>query len=94
MSDSKPLKTLIDKLLRAYGYQDQLDEIKITEVYENVVGKMFSKHTQQLSYKDRVLTVKLDSAVLKQEMSYAKEAIRVKINQEMGRNLLDKIVII
>ena len=34
MSESKPLKKVIDQLLRAYGYQDQLDELDLIKVYE------------------------------------------------------------
>ena len=31
MSESQPLKKVIDQLLKAYGYQDQLDELDIIE---------------------------------------------------------------
>ncbi|MCB0401195.1 MAG: DUF721 domain-containing protein [Flavobacteriales bacterium] len=87
------MKKVIDQLLRAYGYQQQLDEIEIIKVYEEQVGKMFSNHTKNIAFKNRVLYVQLDSAALKQELSYVREGLVQRINQQMGKILVDKIVI-
>lgn len=92
MSDS-PLKKTIDQLLRAYGYQEQLDEIELIKIYEGLVGKMFVNHTEKITFKNKKLYVKLDSASLKQELNYVKEGLVQKINREIGRNIVDKIVI-
>lgn len=93
MSDEKPIKQLIDKLLRAYGYQDQLDEIKLLKLFEEAVGVMYMKHTQKVYFKANKLYVKLDSAALKQELSYSKEAIMHKLNQHMGKKIVQEIII-
>lgn len=93
MSDEKPIKQLIDKLLRAYGYQDQLDEIELIKRYEEAVGVMYMKHTQKVYFKDKKLYVKLDSAALKQELSYSKEALMHKLNQCIGKRIVHEIVI-
>ncbi len=93
MSEEKPLKKTIDKLLRAYGYQDQLDELEIIKIYENLVGQLFANHTQKVGFKNKILYVKLDSASLKQELSYVKEGLVEKINRELGRRVVEKIVV-
>jgi predicted nucleic acid-binding Zn ribbon protein len=93
MSEDKPLKKTIDQLLRAYGYQDQLDEIEIIKIYEELVGQMFTNHTQKVAVKNRRLYVKLDSASLKQELNYVKEGLVEQLNRKIGRNLIDKIIL-
>lgn len=93
MAEEKPLKKTIDKLLRAYGYQDQLDELEIVKIYENLVGKMFTNHTQKIGFKNKILYVKLDSAALKQELNYVKEGLVEKVNRELGRRVVEKIII-
>jgi hypothetical protein len=93
MSEEKPLKKTIDQLLRAYGYQDQLDEIEIIKIYEGLVGQLFANHTSKIGFKNKILYVKLDSASLKQELSYVKEGLVEKLNRELGRRVVDKIVI-
>ncbi len=90
----KPIKELVDKILRAYGYQDQLDEIELIKQYELAVGNMFVKHTEKVYFQNKKLFVKLNSAALKQEMSYAKEALKEKLNNTMGRHIINEIVII
>ncbi|MCB9361091.1 MAG: DUF721 domain-containing protein [Flavobacteriales bacterium] len=91
MSKKGPLKDVIDQLLRAYGYQDQLDEIELLKAYDEVVGTVFVKHTKEVYFKNKTLYIKLDSAALKQELSYAKEAIRLKLNQMMGKKIVEEI---
>ena len=88
------LKELVDKILRAYGYKDQLDEIELIKQYELAVGNMFVKHTENVYFQNKKLFVKLNSAALKQEMSYAKEALKEKLNSTMGRHIINEIVII
>ncbi len=89
----KPLKGLVDQLLRAYGYQDQLDEIELIKLYEETAGKIFTNHTTRIYYKNKILYVHLDSAALKQELSYIKEALILKLNQGIGRRIVEEIVI-
>lgn len=90
MSD-QPLKPFIDKLLRAYGYQDQLDEMDLVAAYEELVGKMYCKHTKSIYIKNKVLHIKLDSAALKQELSFKKEEIIARLNQKLGRRIVEQI---
>ena len=52
MSEEKPLKKTIDQLLRAYGYQDQLDELELVKIYERLVGQVFVNHTNKISFKN------------------------------------------
>lgn len=92
MSDS-PLKKTIDQLLRAYGYQDQLDEIELLKIYDEQVGKMFVNHTKNIALKNKILYIQLDSSSLKQELSYVKEGLIQKLNQKMGKIMIEKIVI-
>jgi predicted nucleic acid-binding Zn ribbon protein len=91
MSKKGPLKDVIDQLLRAYGYQDQLDEIELLKAYDEVVGTVFVKHTKEVYFKNKTLYIKLDSAALKQELSYAKETIMLKLNQMMGKRIVEEI---
>ncbi len=89
----KPLKQAINQLLRAYGYGGQLDEMELLRVFEEQIGKMYVNHTKEVSYKDKMLYIHLDSASLKQELSYAKEDIKERLNKAMGKIMVEKIMI-
>lgn len=91
MSNNKPLKDAIDKLLRAYGLQDKLDEVELFNVYEEIAGKMITKHTKNIFFKQGVLYLQIDSATIKQELLFNKQFLIDSINMKIKRNILQDI---
>ena len=71
----------------------QLDKLELIKVYEQEVGLLFANHTKEVNFIEGVLYIHLDSASLKQELSYVKEGLIQKLNQKMGKTLVEKIVI-
>ena len=51
----------------------------------------YFKENIKENFKNKTLFIKLDSAALKQELSYAKEAIKEKLNQMMGKRIVEEI---
>jgi DNA-binding protein Fis len=92
-NEEKPLKDLIDKVLRSYGLGDQLDENKIIEVYEMVVGKMIVKHTQKIDFKKGKLYVSINSSVVRNELLMVKTDIKDRINNHFSKNLVEEIIL-
>lgn len=94
MSDGNQssLKEVIDRMIRAYGLGDRLDEVALLKSWEDVVGKMIAKHTVDLWLKDKVLHVKLDSSTVRQELAYAKTALIEKLNRKAGKTMLQDII--
>jgi len=86
------LKDAIDRLINAYKLKPKLNEAKLTERWEEIVGKMVGKHTRNLYIKNNKLYVKLDSSVVRQEMMYAKTVIIEKVNAELGGRYVDEII--
>ncbi len=95
MADHKerPMKELINQMLRAYGLGDKLDEMTLVKSWEKVVGKMISKHTSDIYFKAGVLYVSLDSSTVRQELAYAKTALVERLNREVGKRILKEIVL-
>lgn len=89
--DEKPLKDLVNQMLRAYGLGDKLDEIGLLKSWETVVGKMIARHTTDLYFHKGVLNIKLDSAPLRQELSYAKSSLIIQLNEHAGKNMVKDI---
>jgi predicted nucleic acid-binding Zn ribbon protein len=88
----QPLKQLIDQLLIRYGLEDQLNEYRLIQVWEEVVGKMIARHTTTIRLKKGVLHVQLDSATIRQELSYSNEQLITELNRSMQKRVVDKIV--
>lgn len=70
-----------------------LDKVQVRDAWHKVMGKPIAKYTTDV-YLDRgTLYVKLSSAPLRQELNYGKEKIRVMINEELERELVEKVVL-
>ena len=90
-NDEKPLKQLIDKMLRSYGLGDKLDEMSLVKSWEELVGKMIANHTKDIYFNKGVLYVQLDSSTLRQELSYVKSDLIQKLNDKTGKVMVKDI---
>lgn len=90
-SDEKPLKELVNQMLRAYGLGEKLDEMSLIKSWEDIVGKMIAKHTKDIYFRQGNLYIILDSAPLRQELSYAKTRLVEKLNQHAGKQMVKEI---
>ena len=86
------LKEVIEELVKAYRMEDKLDETRLINSWDKVVGAIFAKHTEHLSVKNKILYVKLDSAVLRSELVMARSKLVEMLNKEMGKKVIEDIV--
>jgi len=87
------LKQAINRMIETYQLRGKLTENKLIESWEQHMGKMVAKHTQKLKLDGNTLYITLDSSVLRQELSYAKEKIQEHLNKEIGRPVIQEIVL-
>ena len=69
-SNDQTLGEVIQDLIAQYKLEGKLNSIKIIDSWQDVVGEMISQHTKNLYVKNRILFVTLDSAALKNELSF------------------------
>ncbi|MBE0646719.1 MAG: DUF721 domain-containing protein [Bacteroidales bacterium] len=92
-SSDYSLKEAIQEFLNTYRLDEKLDERKVIESWGAVMGKMVSNHTKDIYIRNKTLYVKVDSAALRSELSYAREKIRDVINKEAGTEVITNVVI-
>lgn len=86
------LKEVIEQLIKAYRMEAKLDETQLIGSWEKVVGGIFAKHTEHLSIKNKILFVKMDSAVLRSELAMARSKLVGMLNKESGKKVIEDIV--
>jgi len=91
-SNEVTLKEAINQLFKAYPFiKDKVNENKITEIWEKAMGKMIAKRTKSIILRKKVLTIEINSASLRNELSYAKEKILKIINAEFEEVIVEEI---
>jgi predicted nucleic acid-binding Zn ribbon protein len=90
--NQQSLKEVITELLKTYRLQGGLNEVKLINSWEKLMGKMIANHTKEIYIIKTKLFVKLDSAALREELHFAKSKIIKMLNDEVGEKVIEDIV--
>ena len=86
-----PLKEVIDDLFTSSALSLNLDDVKIWEVWDGVVGKRVAKHARPSQINKGVLIVKVTDSVWHHELEFMAETIREGLNSTLRRTAVKKI---
>ena len=91
--DVKPLGELIKEFYEQHRGSDYLDEVKVINSWPKMVGPFIASHTIDLSIKNSVLFVRVDSDALRSELNYSKSLLVKNLNDLVGKEVLREIVL-
>ena len=91
--DVKPLGDLIKEFYELHKGPDYMNEIKVINSWPKVVGPFIASHTIDLSIKNNILFVRVDSDALRSEMSYSKSLLMKNLNAITGKEVVKEIVL-
>jgi hypothetical protein len=83
----------LDKMLVTYQLQEKVAISTLRSDWEIIAGKTIHKYTKDLYLKGKVLYIKVDNPVLKQELGYLKSNIIERVNGHMGGQVVNDIII-
>lgn len=80
-------------MLKTYQLDSRLNETSVVNAWEKVMGQVIAKYTLSVKMQNGVLYVKVQSAALKQELTYRRSEIAEKLNTECGGEIVREVVI-
>ncbi|MGA9590502.1 MAG: DUF721 domain-containing protein [Salegentibacter sp.] len=89
LSMSEVLREFVDK----NKLQQGLDKVNVRDVWNSQMGPAIEKYTTAIKLQGSTLYVQLSSSVLREELSYGKEKIVRMLNEELGKDLVKKLVL-
>ena len=90
---TQSLAEVIHDYIKEMNFGQKLKEVDITQSWEEIVGKAISSRTSHVYIKDNVLYVNLKSSIVRNELMMIKEALRAKINERSGEEVIKDIVL-
>ena len=87
------LAEAIKDFVREMNLEDKLTEVNLISSWEEIVGKAISSRTSRVYIKDHILYVNLNSSVARNELMMLKEALREKLNERAGKEVIKDIVL-
>ncbi len=90
-NDFKKISEVLGEIVAQKHIRVGIDKIKIQEAWKIVMGKNIEKYTSNVNYKKGVLSVKLKSSVLKEELFFEKEKVIKLLNENLGKKYIQEI---
>ena len=97
MARNKDFVTLgdaINQFLERNNLQSKINEVKLSDTWEVLVGKAIKSHTKELYIKEKTLYVKVDSSVVRQEINFMRRRLADKINKAFNSNMIEEIIVL
>lgn len=88
------LKDLMKVVIKENNLTKGMRQMNIREAWEKLMGNGVVSYTESVQLQNKTLVVKLKSSVLREELSYGKEKIVKMLNEEMGEELITKIMLV
>lgn len=92
-TNEQPLKKVIDEWLSEHPMANKAKQTRVTHLWGALLGPSVKNRTKSIYFSNGTLTVKLDSSVLRNELSFAKENIVENINKELGEEVVKELIL-
>ncbi|PHR95822.1 MAG: RNA-binding protein [Leeuwenhoekiella sp.] len=92
-ADPKSIKDVLGAFVEKNKLQKGIDKVDVAEAWRDVMGPAIAKYTTQIKLDGDRLMIQLSSSVLREELSYGKEKIRTNLNEQLGREIIKKVIL-
>ena len=92
-AENTSLGDVLKDFIQTNNLEKGLDKVNAKEAWDSVMGNAISKYTTDVKLDRDTLYVQLSSSVLREELSYGKEKIIKILNEELGKELIKKLIL-
>ena len=83
---------MIRRFLREGGLESPLNEYRLIQAWETVLGKAIARYTGQMYIKNQTLYVHLTSPALRQNLQMSRQSLVKRLNEAVGAQVIVDIV--
>lgn len=93
LQNDSPIGDVLKAIISDNKLQPGIDQVSVQDAWKSLMGNGVNTYTRQVSLRGSTLYVELNSAVLREELSYGKDKIIRMINEELGREVVKEVVL-
>lgn len=83
----------LKEFIKENELQKGIDKVNARDAWAKLMGNGVNNYTQNVELKGETLYVSLTSSVLREELSYGKSKIITMINEELGKEMVKKLIL-
>ena len=80
-------------MIEQYRIKGKLHQSRIRNQWEQMMGPTIAGYTKDIKLYKGKLYITIESAALRQELSYGKDKIKKLLNEELGEKAVKEVVI-
>ena len=92
-SNQQSIGAVIKQLLKNQKLEGRLQELDVLNFCEEVLGKNLMKYISDITFRKGKLMIKVESAAVRNELSYQKSEIQKKINENAANEIVKEIIL-
>ncbi len=81
------------EFIKANKLEKGMDRVNVKEAWVKLMGNGVNNYTTAVELRNDTLFVSLSSSVLREELSHGRSRIIVMLNEELGKELVKKMVL-
>ncbi|WP_273566509.1 DUF721 domain-containing protein [Maribacter halichondriae] len=88
-----PLGDALQEFIKVNKLEKGIDKVNVRDAWANLMGNGVNNYTTTVELRGETLFVSLSSSVLREELSHGKTKIINMLNEELGKELVKKLVL-
>ncbi len=92
-NDNLNMEEALQEFIKANKLEKGMDRVNVKEAWVSLMGNGVNNYTTAVELRNDTLFVSLSSSVLREELSHGKSRIIVMLNEELGKELVKKLVL-
>jgi predicted nucleic acid-binding Zn ribbon protein len=93
-NNSFSIEDLMQLFIKENNLTKGIQKIKIEETWNKMMGQGVAAHTTSVKLQNKTLVIHLTSSVLREELSYGKDKIVKMMNEEIGEEVISKLMLV
>lgn len=87
------IKDALKEFVETNKLDKGLDKVNVADAWAKLMGNGVNNYTTGIHLERETLYVQLSSSVLREELSYGKQKIITMLNEELGKDIIKKLIL-
>ncbi|PQV46868.1 uncharacterized protein DUF721 [Jejuia pallidilutea] len=87
------IKDALKEFVETNRLEKGLNKVNAAEAWAKLMGNGVNNYTTSVKLERETLYIQLNSSVLREELSYGKQKIIDMLNEELGKEIIKKLVL-
>jgi hypothetical protein len=92
-NDHISISDALKEFVQTNKLETGLNKVNVADAWAKLMGNGVNHYTTAVQLERNTLYVQLSSSVLREELSYGKEKIIALLNEELGKEIIKKLIL-